>query len=128
DIVSRSLRLLRVLDSHEAPQAQEMADSIVALNAMVQRWEANGMTLGWSPVSNPADTLPAPVEAEEAIVYNLAVRLRPEFGATLDQAVLDIEEEDLAALGCDVQVASPIKLAARTTRAGSYNIYTDEFN
>ena len=127
DIVSRSLRLLRVLDANAAPKAQDMADAIVALNSMMQRWEADGTALGWSPVANPADTLPAPIEAEEAISYSLAVRLRPEYGATLDPDVIGIAQAGRDALYRDVLVAAPLRLAARTPRAVHYNIYTDEW-
>lgn len=128
DIVSRALRLLRVLDANAAPKAQDMADGMAALNAMMQRWEADGVALGWSAVDNPADTIPAPVEAEEAISYNLAVRLRPEYGATLDPDVVGIANAGLLALRRDVLTAAPLRLAARTPRAGYYNIYTDEWS
>lgn len=127
DIVSRALRLLRVLDAHEAPEAQQMADAIFSLNAMMRRWEADGIALGWSPVDNPADVAPLPPEAEEAVAYNLALRLRAEYGASLDPDVIGIAQQGMAALKRDVLVAAPLRLAARSPRAGHYNIYTDEW-
>lgn len=128
DIVTRALRLLRVIDAHSPPEAQVMADSIGALNAMMQRWEANGLALGWQAVENPAELVPAPPEAHEAIAYNLAVRMRPEFGANLEPDVVGVASEGLASLQRDRLVEMPLTLKARTPGNGRYNIYTDDFN
>lgn len=128
DLVSRSLRILRVLDSHSAPEAQQMADAMVALNAMMQRWEANGTALGWMPVSNPADVLPIPVEAEEAVAFNLAVKLRPEYGVQMDPDSIQYAREGLAALERDRLTEMPLRLKARTPGSGRYDIYTDSWH
>ncbi len=109
--VARALRILRVLDSNEAPEAEQMAGAIVALNAMAQRWEANGMTLGWSPVDNTADTLPVPAEAEEAIVFNLALKLRAEYGVSIEPDVIEFAREGLMTLRRDVKIAAPVDWA-----------------
>ncbi|KMM77078.1 hypothetical protein ACP93_02635 [Xanthomonas sp. NCPPB 1128] len=87
-IVTDALCLLRVLDPREAPEAEDMAAGIRALNLMMRVWEIDGPALGWSDVSNPGDTLPAPPEAEQAITDNLAVSLRPRYGCELEPDVL----------------------------------------
>lgn len=80
DIVKDALVLIQVQNPVQPVKPQDMAAGIRALNRMCGRWEADGTSLGWSNVSSPGDTLPAPEEAEEAIVYNLAVRLAPRYG------------------------------------------------
>lgn len=80
DIVSRSLRLLKAIDAHEnSVSGPAMANAIVALNAMMIRWEADGLALGWADVSGPGDTMPTDRIADKGITYNLAVELAPEY-------------------------------------------------
>lgn len=101
-IINRALRLLGTLDANESPEAVDTQTAIEALNAMMIRWEADGISLGWSPVSAGSDTLPAPVEAEEAIAFNLAVKLRPEYGVTLAPDVVEFARQGLARVQADV--------------------------
>ena len=124
-IVSRALRLLRVIDPNESPEAEQMAGAIEALNGMMRRWEANGLSLGWSDVSVPSDEVPAPDEAIDAIVFNLATKLRPEYGAALEQDVYINADQGLSALRRDIKVANPMSWDRRGTE---YNIRTDQYD
>lgn len=125
DITNRALRLLRVLDPHEAAESQDFATALVALNALAARWEADGLALGWSTVDNPEDALPAPVEAEEALAYNLAIRLRAEYGVSLDPDVVVTAREGLSALLRDRLVEMPLVMHSRLSRGSRWNIVTD---
>lgn len=127
-VVARALRLLRVLDPKEAPEAEDFETACEALNSMMQRWEANGIALGWQNVSGPKEELPIPPDAEQVVVYNLALTLRPEYGATLDPDVVAAAREGLAELRRDVLVANPLVLRQRLPRAGRYDIYTDSYD
>ncbi len=124
EIVGRSLRILRVIDPNQPIKPSDMATAIAALNAMLRRWEATGLALGWSPVSNPADTLPAPDEAHEAIAYNLALRLRPEYGSNLEPDVVQMAADFLNDLMRDQFVATPIE---REDRFFGYDTRTDSY-
>lgn len=108
-IVKDALVLIQAQNPRQPVSAQDMTDGIRALNRMVQRWEADGTSLGWSPVSNPGDVLPAPDEAEEAIVYNLAIRLAPQFGATVMPEVAGPAMSFYADLLRDQAVATPMR-------------------
>ncbi len=101
-IINRALRLLGMLDANESPEAVDTQTALEALNAMMARWEADGIPLGWAPVLAASEALPAPVEAEEAIAYNLAVRLRPEYGVALAPDVLQMAQMGLSRLLADV--------------------------
>lgn len=107
-VVKRALRLLQVQPARQPVKPENMADGIDALNAMARRWEADGIALGWQPVSSPSDDVPAPEEAEEALIYNLAIRLAPEFGVEPMPAVIGGAVTFLAALERDQAVATPI--------------------
>lgn len=89
---------LKVLDAGEAVEAEDAADGIRALNLMLRAWEADGIALGWLDVSSPADVLPVPPEAEEAIGYNLALKLRARYGVALEADVVQHATDGLATL------------------------------
>jgi len=128
NIVARALRLLRVVDANEAPEAEDFETARIALNGMVRRWEANGMALGWQDVQNPADELSVPAEAEQAVAFNLALVLRAEYGVTLDADVVQMAKDGLAELRRDVLVANPLVLRQRLPGCGRYNICTDSYD
>lgn len=122
DIVSRALRILGVLDPHEPAEAQDFDSALSALNAMAARWEANGIALGWTAVNDPDDPLPVPVEAEEALAYNLAVRLRSEYGLALEGDVIELARDGLSLLRRDRAIANPL---GWDRCHGYYDVYTD---
>lgn len=108
-IVSRALRLIQVIDPSQTVKDQDMETGIEALNAMMQRLEANLLSLGWSPVASPSDTVPLPVEAEQAIAYALAVILAPEYGVSPLPAVTQMANNGMNDLLRDQAVATPIQ-------------------
>lgn len=109
NLVTRALRLIQVIDPLQSVKSADMETAIVALNGMMARIEADGVALGWSPVANPSDDLPLPVEAEQAIAYNLAVTVAPEYGVTPLPAVQGMAITGMADLMRDVAVATPIR-------------------
>lgn len=108
-LVGRSLRLIQVIDPKQPVKPADMTTAIEALNAMMRRWEANTLALGWAPVASPSDELPIPEEAEEAVAYNLAVRLAPEYGVDITPAVIGGAMTFLDELRRDQAVATPIR-------------------
>jgi hypothetical protein len=127
EIVSRSLRLLGVLDANKAPSGSDYGTAILTLNAMVQRWEANGMALGWASVSDPGADIPLPPEAEQAVAFNLAVLLAPEYGITPNAVVVGFARDGLSELRRDRLVSSPLTLTSDLPRTyAHFNIITDE--
>lgn len=106
-LVARSLRALKVIDPKQPVKDVDMQTCIESLNAMMARWEANGRAVGWSPVANPSDEVPIPPEAEDAVVYNLAVRVAPDYVDNAPPNVLGLAQETLRELIRDVAVANP---------------------
>lgn len=108
-LIARALRLIQVIDPLQSVKAQDMATGIDALNGMMARIEADGTPLGWSPVTNPSDDLPLADEMTQAIAYNLAVIIAPEYGVTPLPTVLQLAATGMADLLRDVAVAMPIQ-------------------
>lgn len=124
DVVARSLRILRVVDAEAAPNVNQVKTAIDALNAMMARWEANGINVGWSNALTPDELLTAPDEAVEAICYNLAARMRSEFGVVMDPDVIALAADGLNLLRRDNAIAKPL---VRMRTGWHYNIYTDQY-
>lgn len=126
DIVRDALGHLRVIDANAPVKPIDMRDAIRALNLMVRRWEADGLALGWSDVSEPTDVLPLPPEAEEAVGYNLALRLRARYGVQIDPDIVALASAGLSALQRDRIVEMPLVLDRAFAPCG-YNIWTDGY-
>ena len=111
DIVTAALQELAVISESETPTAEAMKSGIDWLNRMMRRWEANLLALGWMDVAGPDDELPAPPEAEEAIVFNLALRLRRSYGVPLADIpdLIKDASEAYSRLLRDQEVATPIQ-------------------
>lgn len=126
DIVRDALGHLRVIDANAPVKPIDMRDAIRALNLMVRRWEADGLALGWSDVSEPTDVLPLPPETEEAVGYNLALRLRARYGVQIDPDIVALASAGLSALQRDRIVEMPLVLDRAFAPCG-YNIRTDGY-
>lgn len=123
-IVARALRLIQVIDARQPVKAADMETAIQALNAMLRRWEADGLSLGWLPNANPSEDLVVPEEAEEAIAYNLAVQLAPEYGTAPTQVVTERAQGGLNDLLRDQAVATPIRPILSAPAAANYRSNT----
>lgn len=123
-LIARSLRLLRVIDPNEAPEAEDAQTALEALNQMLRRWEADGIALGWNGVADVTDELTIPDEAIEAVTYNLAVKLRPEYGVSLDADVSSEAIQGLNKLRRDVQNATPL---VHDCTGWGYDIRSDSY-
>lgn len=102
ELVRDALLHLRVVSATQTVPAAVMADGIRALNMMMRVLEVDGLSLGWSDVDNPADTLPVPPEAEGPLGYMLAVRMRAQFGTELDPDIIALATQGEASLRAQV--------------------------
>lgn len=80
-IVARALRRIRVIGSGEDPSAEDAADGLSALNAMIAGWQADGIEV--------SGDVPLDARFEEGVVALLAVRLADDFGATAPAGVVN---------------------------------------
>lgn len=73
EIVTRALRRLGVVDAGASPAAADLEVGTDALTALINSWEAEGLS---------GDVLPLDARFEQGVVAMLAVRLAEEFGLT----------------------------------------------
>lgn len=107
EIITDAYLTLRSNDPGEPLEEFDFAQGLRWLNRMLTRWEANGVSLGWSNVTLPTDVVPIPPEAEEAVINNLALKLRKNTGSTLDPDLVEEARDGYRALQRDVYAAGP---------------------
>lgn len=81
--VTKSILGKLLVRQSEAPlEADEFQDTIFALNNYMTAQAANGINLGYTIVSNLADTITVPAGALQGIISNVAIEMAPDFGMT----------------------------------------------
>ncbi len=125
-LIARALRIIRVLDADEAPESKAAEDALEVLNQMLIRWEADGISLGWSPLNDVSDELPLPQESLEAVAYNLASQLAIEYGVATDGKVEAMASNGYKALLRDVFASTDFTLKIGSVYS-MWDIYSDGF-
>jgi hypothetical protein len=124
DILQDALQYLGVQDPDSALSPEDEKSGIRQLNMMMRRWEADGLSMGWVDATEGADVLTAPAECEEAIGYNLALRLQARYGispARLEY-VASKAREGYNTLLRDQEVATPLVARTDLPTPESWNI------
>lgn len=100
EVIYRALRQLGVSDPDETPTGRQASDALVALNAMVHGWKANGVDVGhadWT-LDDEVD-LEIDPEFVRGLSAMLAIDLAPEYpGAQINVAVGKMSDDGWKAL------------------------------
>lgn len=123
-LVTRSLRLIQVIDAVQPVKPQDMETAIEALNAMMVRLEADGLSQGWANVASPSDTVPIPDEAETPIAFMLAKWLAAEYGVQPSALVMEGATQGENALLRDQAVATPIRAIIAIPNPDNSSVHT----
>lgn len=133
-IVRSAMQKIRVADSNNAPDPNMTADAIACMNRMVMRWQANGTQLGFSPADGPDEVISIPIEAEQAVIYNLALDLGSEYGVAPTQDVVNFAQTYMSDLLRDQFVSTPLRSSGsgapwpEQSWASGYDVVTDGYN
>jgi hypothetical protein len=131
DIIKRALRLIGIVASGESVASDEAQDGLMSLNAMIDSWKAQGIDCypnSSTMVYMLNDCLSVPPGYNEALVFNLAVAIAPEYGKEASGTVMARANETLAIIKRKNIVVEQLKISADVMSLGSqgfYNIYTD---
>jgi hypothetical protein len=97
-IIGRALRLINVIDANEAIEANIAQDTLETLNGMLAEWHEAQIGLPDYSFATLTDTLATDAADREAIAYQLAIRVAPEYGRSLSQEAAVIAEASMARL------------------------------
>lgn len=129
NVIYRALRLIRAIDPTETPEAQEVTDSLQALNEMMHGLENHAIYMDWEDIALN-DDMPNPNRDIRPITYLLAAEIAPEFGKDLTPEVA-VEARGAKAIlqawyGITPQSRPDLSITDRLSRYGNvYNIKTD---
>lgn len=87
ELIQSSFRLLGVIQSGESPTEAEEQDALFTMNAMLNSWIHKGVDLEYISISTLTDELHYPEDHYDAIRYNLAINMAPEYGKRVSDAV-----------------------------------------
>lgn len=83
DITTRALKRIRVVAAEEAPSAADSADTLVALNGIMNSGDMHGFPTTWT-TKELTDTFPLDARHERGVVAMLAVNIAGMFGKPID--------------------------------------------
>lgn len=98
DIINRALRLCRVLDAGEAAEAEDSTDALDTLNAMIAEWHFAEIGLPDYSLASLTTELASDAADREAIAYQLAIRMAPEYVVELSPAAVALASETMQRL------------------------------
>ena len=98
DIIRRALRLCRVADGSTAMEPEDAADALDTLNAMLAEWHHAGIGLPDYELTGLTSELSSGVADREAVAYQLAMRIAPEYGVDLDAATVEMAGQSMSRL------------------------------
>lgn len=131
DVIKRSMRLIGALAEGEQPTAEQAADALVALQAMLGEWETRGVRLGGvvDATYATATDIPVPVTHLQALAFNLAVVIAPEYGRGQDALAAVIPQAERAFDALHAQYAAPPRVPldeAYTSQTAFLNLGLDQ--
>ena len=96
DIIKGSLRLLQVIGSETAIEADEIQDGIEDLNDWASALESGYISLGFTPVVNSGDTVNIPRQAVGMYKTNLALYIAGQYGMPVSQTLFKSAQDSMS--------------------------------
>lgn len=87
DIIKGALRRIQIVGSESPIQDDEIVDGLEDLNDWAIMLEASTLQLGFSPVSQPGNTISIPAQCVGMYKDNLAIYMAGQYGAPIAQTL-----------------------------------------
>ena len=97
-VLKAALQRILVQASEADLEADEYQDAILALNAMMASWAADGIDLGYTDIDNLADEITVPPGAIRGIIANLAIEVAPDYGGKVGPTLAQQAVEGMKAI------------------------------
>lgn len=129
DLVRQALKKLAVTGFDYEVDPSESESGLVELEAMMAEWDGQGIRVGYHLANTPeeadgSDDAGIPDFSRNAIVYNLAMRIAPEYGKEPSGAVVAGASQSLSRLMTATAYIPTVKYPRRMPR-GSGNTNRD---
>lgn len=80
DVIRRALRICGVIASGETPQASDVSDALGTFNALLAEWHEADIGIPDYTVETESSTMTTDLADRDAMAYQLALRIGPEYG------------------------------------------------
>lgn len=97
DVIQRALRLIGVAQSGEALESDVAADALSVFNDLLAEWYGNIAITDYN-ATGLTTTLTIDDGDKEALAYQLAIRLAPEYGQQISPDILAIAQQSMQRL------------------------------
>lgn len=82
-VIKASLQRILVQASEAPLEADEYQDAIFAMNNLMLAYDADGIDLGYTEVSNISNPVTIPTGALRGLIANLAIEVAPDYGGEI---------------------------------------------
>lgn len=126
-IIKDALQEILVQANEQPVQSVDFTTGVRYLNRLMSTWASQGLPLGYTKVANASDPITVPDGAIEGIVYNLALRLAPQYDIVPSQDLRINAREGLDAIRKIAVRRTPTRYPC-TLPIGSGNEKDDTYN
>jgi hypothetical protein len=119
-VIKAALQKILVQASESDLEPDEYSDAIFTLNNMMLSYDADGIKLGYTEVTDLSDDITVPVGALRGVIYNLAQELSPEYNGQITAALADAAMNGLKIMR-KIGVSIPTSSYPSTLPIGSGN-------
>lgn len=82
-VIKAALQRILVQSSESDLEPDEYQDAIFALNNMMLSFDADGIQLGYTEISNLGDNVTVPTGALRGVIANLAIEVAPDYNGSI---------------------------------------------
>jgi hypothetical protein len=93
DIINRALRLAAIIAAGETPSGDVSQDALTTLNDLLAEWRGSDIFVPDHSVAALATTLTLSPADKEAVAYQLALRISPEYGQSVSPEFSRVMDE-----------------------------------
>ncbi len=86
-VIKASLQRILVQNVESTLEPSEYQDAIFAMNNLMLDLDAQGVALGYTVVSNLADSITIPTGALRGLIANLAIEISPDYNGVVSQGL-----------------------------------------
>lgn len=121
-LIEGALKKIQVVSVAVPSSPEQITDGLIELNSMLNLWLSWGIMMKWTPITVPGGDLNEPIDATNAIITNLAIKLAPSYSKPVSQDLKNnarIELDMIKSLYQEVFI--PDKVVSSTLPLGAGN-------
>lgn len=96
NLIHRTLRIMRVVGADDAPDAEASRDALDILNGLLAEWRGSGIAVPDYDVADADTEMTIDMADRDAVAYQMALRLSPEFAKAIGPAQQQAMDESFS--------------------------------